>query len=236
LNLIGARGFRVAVLEGRELTKTYRQGKHDVPVLHGVSLAVERGEVVALEGPSGSGKTTLLCILGCLLTPTRGRVVIDGHVIDESRPKRLQEVRRRSIGFVFQQFNLFPSLTASENVEYALNLRGWRGRAARREAERALESVGLGDRKHFHPRDLSGGQRQRIAVARAMAGAASVILADEPTGSLDSESGNLVLGLFRELAKSGSRALLIVTHDPLVRAIADRVLTIRDGRLAPRET
>jgi putative ABC transport system ATP-binding protein len=148
----------------------------------------------------------------------------------------LQEVRRRSIGFVFQQFNLFPSLTASENVEYALNLKGWRGRAARREAERALESVGLGDRKHFRPRDLSGGQRQRIAVARAMAGAASVILADEPTGSLDSESGNLVLGLFRDLAKSGSRALLIVTHDPLVRAIADRVLTIRDGRLTPKET
>ena len=226
----------MAVLEGRNLTKTYRQGNHEVPVLHGVSLAVERGEVVALEGPSGSGKTTLLCILGCLLTPTRGRIVIDGHVIDESRPDRLQEVRRRSIGFVFQQFNLFPSLTAAENVEYALNLKGWRGKDARREAERTIESVGLGDRKHFRPRDLSGGQRQRIAVARAMAGASSVILADEPTGSLDSESGNLVLGLFRDLAKSGSRALLIVTHDPLVRAIADRVLTIRDGRLTPRET
>jgi putative ABC transport system ATP-binding protein len=225
----------VAVLEGRDLTKTYRQGKLDVPVLHGISLAVERGEVVALEGPSGSGKTTLLCILGCLLTPTRGRIVIDGHVIDANRPDQLQEVRRRSIGFVFQQFNLFPSLTASENVEYALNLKGWRGRDARHEAQRALESVGLGDRKNFRPRDLSGGQRQRIAVARAMAGTAPLILADEPTGSLDSESGSLVLGLFRELAKSGSRALLIVTHDPLVRAIADRVLTIRDGRLTPRE-
>ena len=133
-------------------------------MLHGVSLAVERGEVVALEGPSGSGKTTLLCILGCLLTPTRGRIVIDGHVIDESLPDRLQEVRRRSIGFVFQQFNLFPSLTAAENVEYALNLKGWRGKDARREAERTIESVGSGDRKHFRPRDLSGGQRQRIAV------------------------------------------------------------------------
>jgi putative ABC transport system ATP-binding protein len=226
----------VAVLEGRNLAKTYRQGKLEVPVLQGVSLAVERGEVVALEGPSGSGKTTLLCILGCLLTPTRGRVVIDGQAIDESRPDRLQEIRRRSIGFVFQQFNLFPSLTASENVEYALNLKGWRGKDARREAERALESVGLGDRKNFRPRDLSGGQRQRIAVARAMAGTASVILADEPTGNLDSESGSLILGLFRDLAKSGSRALLIVTHDPLVRVIADRVLTIRDGRLTPRET
>jgi putative ABC transport system ATP-binding protein len=236
LSLDGGKGFHVAVLEGRNLTKTYQQGKLEVPVLHGVSLAVERGEVVALEGPSGSGKTTLLCILGCLLTPTRGRIVIDGHVIDETRPESLQEVRRRSIGFVFQQFNLFPSLTASENVEYALNLKGWRGKDARCEAERALESVGLGDRKNFRPRDLSGGQRQRIALARAMAGAAPVILADEPTGSLDSESGNLVLGLFRDLAKSGSRALLIVTHDPLVRAIADRVLTIRDGRLTARET
>jgi putative ABC transport system ATP-binding protein len=226
----------VAVLEGRNLTKSYLQGKHEVPVLHGVSLVVERGEVVALEGPSGSGKTTLLCILGCLLTPTRGRVLIDGHAIDASRHEVLQQVRRRSIGFVFQQFNLFPSLTASENVQYALNLKGWQGRDARREAERALDSVGLGDRKNFRPRDLSGGQRQRIAVARAMAGDASVILADEPTGSLDSESGNLVLSLFRDLAKSGSRALLIVSHDPLVRAVADRVLTIRDGRLTQRET
>jgi len=199
-------------------------------VLRGVSLSVERGEVVALEGPSGSGKTTLLCILGCLLTPTGGRVVIDGHVIDAQRPEQLQEVRRRSIGFVFQQFNLFPALTAEENVQYALNLKGWRGRSARREAGRLLEAVGLDERKDFRPRDLSGGQRQRVSVARALAGSAPVILADEPTGNLDSVSGNLVLTLFRELARSEKRALLIVTHDPLVRSIADRILTIRDGR------
>ncbi len=191
----------MAVLEGRDLTKTYREGRHEVPVLHGVSLAVARGEVVALVGPSGSGKTTLLSILGCLLTPTGGQVVIDGQRIDAGRPERLREVRRRSIGFVFQQFNLFPSLTASENVEYALNIKGWRGPQARREADRVLEAVGLGDRKDFRPRDLSGGQRQRIAVARAVAGPSAVILADEPTGNLDSESGSHVLALVRDLSR-----------------------------------
>ena len=212
-----AGGHSVAVLEGREVTKTYREGRHEVPVLRGVSLAVERGEVVALEGPSGSGKTTLLCILGCLLTPTGGQIVIDGTAIDADRPERLREVRRRSIGFVFQQFNLFPSLSASENVQYALNLKGWRGTVCGREANRVLEAVGLGDRKDFRPRDLSGGQRQRVAVARALAGPSSVILADEPTGNLDSESGKIVLALFRDMARSENRALLIVTHDPLVR-------------------
>jgi putative ABC transport system ATP-binding protein len=225
----------VAVLEGRDLTKIYREGRRDVPVLRGVSLSVNRGEVVALVGPSGSGKTTLLCILGCLLMPTGGRIAINGQVIDANRPDRLRAVRRDAIGFVFQQFNLFPALTASENVQFGLNLKGWRGRSARREAARVLDAVGLGDRKDFRPRDLSGGQRQRVAVARALAGPSSVILADEPTGNLDSESGNLVLGLFRELARSERRALLIATHDPLVRAIADRILTIRDGRLTEGE-
>ncbi len=225
----------MAVLEGRDVTKTYREGQREVPVLRGVSLLVERGEVVALEGPSGSGKTTLLCILGCLLTPTSGRIVVDGQVITANRPERLREVRRRSIGFVFQQFNLFPALTASENVRYALNLKGWRGHLARRESDRVLEAVGLGDRKDFRPRDLSGGQRQRVAVARALAGPASVILADEPTGNLDSESGKIVLALFRDMARSENRGLLIVTHDPLVRAVADRIMTIRDGRLTHGE-
>jgi putative ABC transport system ATP-binding protein len=227
--------FFVAVLEARDVTKTYRDARREVPVLRGVSLSVARGEVVALVGPSGSGKTTLLCILGCLLAPTGGRVVIDKQVLDPERPAQLRQIRRRSIGFVFQQFNLFPALTASENVQYALNLKGWRGRRARSEAERVLDAVGLGDRKDFQPRDLSGGQRQRVAVARALAGTASVILADEPTGNLDSESGTRVLALFRDLTRSEGRALLIVTHDPLVYAVADRVVTIRDGRLTQVE-
>jgi putative ABC transport system ATP-binding protein len=225
----------VAVLEGRDVTKTYRDGQREVPVLRGVSLSVDRGEVVALEGPSGSGKTTLLCILGCLLTPTGGRIVIDGQTIHASRPERLRDVRRRSIGFVFQQYNLFPSLTAAENVRYALNLKGWRGQRAAQEAERALKAVGMLDRKDFRPRALSGGQRQRVAVARALAGPSSVILADEPTGNLDSESATIVLNLFQAMARAERRALLIVTHDPLVRSIADRILTIRDGRLTHRE-
>ncbi len=225
----------MAVLEARELTKTYTEGRHEVPVLRGISVSVARGEVVALVGPSGSGKTTLLCILGCLLTPTGGRLVIDGQKIDARRPERLREVRRRSIGFVFQQFNLFPSLTARENVEYALNLKRLRGTKARREADRVLEAVGLGNRKDFLPRDLSGGQRQRVAVARALAGPAAVILADEPTGNLDSESGAVVLAMFRDLSRSEGRAVLIVTHDPLVHSIADRIVSIRDGKLIPTE-
>ena len=225
----------MAVLDAQNLVKTYTDGTLTVPVLRGISLSVARGEVVAVVGPSGSGKTTLLCILGCLLTPTAGRVMIDGHALEPDRPERLREIRRRSIGFVFQQFNLFPSLSAAENVQYALNLKGWRGAKSREEAERVLDAVGLGDRKHFHPRELSGGQRQRVAVARAIAGPAPVILADEPTGNLDSESGKRVLALFRDMARSENRALLIVTHDPLVHSIADRIVMIRDGTLAPPE-
>jgi putative ABC transport system ATP-binding protein len=225
----------VAVLEALDLAKTYNDGALEVPVLRGVSLSVSRGEVVAIVGPSGSGKTTLLCILGCLLTPTSGRVMIDGQALEPDRPDRLREIRRRSIGFVFQQFNLFPSLSAAENVQYALNLKGWRGAKARDEAERVLDAVGLGDRKGFRPRELSGGQRQRVAVARAIAGPAPVILADEPTGNLDSEAGKRVLSLFRDLARSEDRALLIVTHDPLVHSIADRIVMIRDGMLTAQE-
>jgi putative ABC transport system ATP-binding protein len=221
----------MVALEASNVTKTYHDGKIDVPVLRGVSLAVEPGEVVAIVGPSGSGKTTLLCILGCLLTPTSGHVTIGGQLLDAGSSERLRQIRRRAVGFVFQQFNLFPSLTAFENVQYALNLKGWRGRKARAEAERVLDAVGLSDRKDFRPRDLSGGQRQRIAVARAIAGPAAVILADEPTGNLDSESGKRVLALFRDLGRSERRALLIVTHDPLVHEIADRIVAIRDGRL-----
>jgi putative ABC transport system ATP-binding protein len=223
------------VLEAHDVSKVYREGHHEVPALRGVSLSVDRGEIVAIEGPSGSGKTTLLCILGCVLTPTSGRVIVDGHRVDSHRPEELRDLRRRSIGFVFQQFNLFAALTAAENVAYGLNLKGWGGEKARREADRVLEAVGLGERKDFRPRDLSGGQRQRVAVARALAGPASVILADEPTGNLDSESGGRVLGLFRSLARAEGRALVIVTHDTRVRTIADRVVTIRDGRLSHEE-
>jgi len=222
----------MSVLQAHDVTKIFQEGRETVSVLNGASLLVERGEVVALEGPSGSGKTTFLSILGCILTPTAGRVVVDGQEVDAKRPGRLPEIRKRSIGFVFQQFNLFPALTALENVEYALNIKGVPGREARKEARRVLEAVGLGDRLRFLPRDLSGGQKQRVAIARALAGAPPVVLADEPTANLDSQVGMQVLEMFRDLAKQENRALLIVTHDPKVRTIADRVVQIRDGRLA----
>ena len=218
-------------LEAHDVHKRFREGREEVPVLNGISLAIERGEIVAMEGPSGSGKTTLLSILGCILTPTAGSVVVDGHTIDARTNGRLPGIRRKSLGFVFQQYNLFPALTAFENVEYSLNVRGWRGGKARQEAERVLTAVGLDDRRDFLPRDLSGGQKQRIAIARALAGSAPILLADEPTANLDSTTGGQILDLFQELARRENRALLVVTHDPKVRTIADRVLQIRDGRL-----
>ena len=220
------------ILEASDVTKDFREGRESVQVLRGVSLALEPGEVVALEGPSGSGKTTLLSILGCILTPSAGELQIEGERVDPRRPERLPAIRKRSIGFVFQQFNLFPALTARENVEYALNIKGVRGKVAREEAERVLAEVGLEERLEFLPRDLSGGQKQRIAVARALAGRPAILLADEPTANLDSQVGTQVLTMFRDLAKRENRALLIVTHDPKVRTIADRVVRIRDGRLA----
>lgn len=220
------------VLQAHEVTKTFREGRETVHVLRGISLSLDRGEVVALEGPSGSGKTTLLSILGCILTPTEGSLKIDGADVPVDHPNRLPGVRKRSIGFVFQQYNLFPALTALENVEYALNIKGVRGNAARKEAERVLDAVGLADRLSFLPRDMSGGQKQRVAIARALAGSPPILLADEPTANLDTSTGTQVLELFRDLAKRESRALLIVTHDPKVRGIADRVLQIRDGLIA----
>lgn len=223
------------VLEASDVTKVFREGSEPVPVLNGVDLTLEPGEIVSLEGPSGSGKTTFLSILGCILTPTSGRVVVDGETIDGARPERLPEIRKRSIGFVFQQYNLFPALSARENVEYALRIKGAGKREARRRAEAALEAVELAERADFLPRDLSGGQKQRVAIARALAGRPPILLADEPTANLDTHVGAQVLALFRDLAKRENRGLLIVTHDPNVRAIADRVVKIRDGRIVAPE-
>ena len=223
--------MRRPVLTVESVTKVFEEGRQRVEVLRGITMDVAAGEVVALEGPSGSGKTTLLSIAGCILTPTSGEVEVAGRKVQRADRAALREVRRRSIGFVFQQYNLFPALSALENVEYSLNVRGVGGRGAREEAERVLDRVGLGDRLHFLPRDLSGGQKQRVAIARALAGSPPVVLADEPTANLDTAVGGQVLDLFRELAKGEEKGLLVVTHDPKVRRIADRVVGIRDGAL-----
>jgi putative ABC transport system ATP-binding protein len=219
-------------LTATDVTKSFTEGREQIAVLHGVSLAIERGEIVALEGPSGSGKTTFLSILGCILTPTSGTVAVDGQRVDALSSGRLAQVRKRSIGFVFQQYNLFPSLTARENVEYALNIKGLRGNAARDAAISALETVELGDRLDFLPRDMSGGQKQRVAIARAVASRPPILLADEPTANLDSHVGLQIMELFRNTAKQFDQGLVIVTHDPNVRRFADRVVRIRDGRLS----
>ncbi len=221
----------MTVLKADNIVKTFREGAASVDVLKGVSLELHAGQSVALEGPSGSGKTTFLSILGCILTPTAGNLSIAGQTVDPNSSRALAGIRKRSIGFVFQQFNLFPALTAAENVEYALNVKGIRGPEATRMAEEAIDRVRLADRRHFLPRDLSGGQKQRVAIARALVGNPSVILADEPTANLDSETGTQVLNLFLRSAKENNSGLLIVTHDPKVRLMVDRTLGIRDGRL-----
>lgn len=221
----------MSVLKAINISKIFQEGKHTVSVLHDISMTQTRGEIVVLEGPSGSGKTTLLSILGCILTPSAGSVVLDNTEIKAGIHANLPAIRKKSIGFVFQQFNLFPALTALENVEYALNIKGVKGDQATNEARRTIAAVGLEQRGKFLPRDLSGGQKQRVAIARALAGNPPVILADEPTANLDSQSGSQILELFRKLAKDENRALLIVTHDANVRTIADRIITIRDGRL-----
>jgi putative ABC transport system ATP-binding protein len=213
------------------VTKTYGEGATAVHALHGVDLTVRRGEVLLMMGPSGSGKTTLLSILGAILGATRGSVRIDGEEI-VGRPERdLPRIRLQHIGFVFQGFNLFPALTAADNVTLALDVRGIRGRAARSRALEALAAVGLEEKADRHPADLSGGQKQRVAIARALVGDPAIVLADEPTAALDTDSGRTVLDLLRHLAHGRDRAVVMVTHDHRATAYADRVVHIADGRL-----
>jgi putative ABC transport system ATP-binding protein len=213
------------------VTKTYASGAAVIRALDDVSLVIHAGEIVFLAGPSGSGKTTLLSIMGCLLRPSSGRVFIRGNEVTGRREKELPAVRLHSIGFVFQAFNLFPNLTAGENVELALDLKGIRGAVARRLAGELLEMVGLREHYRRFPEDLSGGQKQRVAIARALAADPPILLADEPTAALDSQSGGTVIALLRELAHVHDRAVVVVTHDSRVMDQADRILRIEDGRL-----
>lgn len=218
------------ILEARGLSKIYREGSVEVAAVRDVSLVVEPGGVVAIMGPSGSGKTTLLSMLGCILRPTAGTVAICGERVWDLDERALPSARRRHVGFIFQSFNLFPALTAEENVEVALNLKGVTGRGAREEARKLLDVVGLGPRRRFRPRDLSGGEQQRVSIARALAGDPPLILADEPTGSLDWANGEVVVRTLLEAALVRGRAVIVVTHDGRLAQYVGRVLYLRDGR------
>jgi putative ABC transport system ATP-binding protein len=211
------------------LTKTYRMGTNEVHALDGVTFQVQASEFVALMGPSGSGKSTLLHLLGCLDTPTSGRYHLAGQDVSRLTNTQRAHVRNRSIGFIFQQFNLLPRMSALDNVLMPLLYRG-RTADARKRAAAALAAVGLQDRAHHRPAELSGGQQQRVAIARALVTEPAVLLADEPTGNLDSRTGAEILDLLLALAHDG-RTILLVTHDPQVAAQAGRVLHMYDGRL-----
>jgi putative ABC transport system ATP-binding protein len=219
------------VLEAKNLAKTYETGGAKVLGLRGVNISIERGEFVAIMGPSGCGKSTLLNLLAGLDRPTAGEVWLDGERIDGLSETDLARLRRRKVGFVFQFFNLVPTLSAVENVELPLLLVGRRRREARRSANELLSDLGIAEKQRAAPAELSGGQQQRVALARALANSPDVVLADEPTGNLDSASARDVLGLFRE-ARGRGQTLVLVTHDASVASAADRVITLRDGLVA----
>jgi len=219
----------------RGITKTYAQGEAAMRALDGVDLDVPRGELMLLMGPSGSGKTTLLSVMGCILRPTSGTIRLLNRDVSGLSERELPRVRLDNIGFVFQGFNLFPTLTAAANVALALDLKGVPRREAMRRANGLLDQVGLSDKRDAYPADLSGGQKQRVAIARAIACDPPIVLADEPTAALDTHSGHAVMRLFADLARERSRAIVIVTHDSRMLGYADRIVHIEDGRLASDE-
>jgi putative ABC transport system ATP-binding protein len=219
------------VLEAEDVVKELGSGAGKVMALKGVSLRLMPGELTLLMGPSGSGKTTLLSVLGCILTATSGRLRISGEDTANMDAERLAELRRKHLGYIFQSYNLFPTLTALENVRIALDVRGMKGYPAAARAEEVLRDVGLSHRMKSFPAHLSGGEQQRVAVARAIAAAPSVVLADEPTAALDSENGHAVMALLARIAHEQKRCVLAVTHDPRTLGYADRVLRIEDGKI-----
>jgi putative ABC transport system ATP-binding protein len=223
------------ILEAANVTKDLGSGAAKVAALKGVSLALSGGELTLLMGPSGSGKTTLLSILGCMLSPTEGTVHICQQSTAGADPEELARLRREHVGFVFQSFHLFPTLSATDNVRLALDVRGEPRRAAKVRSREALAKVGLAHKIKAYPRELSGGEQQRVAIARAIVGNPSIILADEPTAALDGANGQAVMKLLAELARERGHAVLIVTHDPRLLPFADRVVHIEDGRIIAEE-
>ena len=222
------------VIRVADLRRTYRMGGVEVHALRGIAFGILEGQMMAIMGPSGSGKSTLLNLLGCLDRPSGGSYLLGGEEVGRKSDDELADVRNRRIGFVFQNYNLLPQLTALENVELPLIYRGLGGSQRRKRAEDALAGVGLADRRHHRPMELSGGQQQRVGIARALAGEPDVILADEPTGNLDSSSGEEVLRLFVQLHKSG-RTIIIVTHDEDVSLHTERIVHLRDGLIVADE-
>ena len=219
------------VIETQKLVKTYVSGTTEVPALRGIDLTIERGEFVAIMGTSGSGKSTLMNLLGCLDTPTSGSYTLDGVRVDTLDPNALADIRNQKIGFVFQGFNLLPRTTAMENVELPMLYdRSGRKRETQAMAAEALRRVGLGDRMDHQPSELSGGQQQRVAIARALVTEPALILADEPTGNLDTKTSMEVMALFQELNEQGI-TIILVTHEPDIAAYAKRIVEVRDGRI-----
>lgn len=219
------------VIEAIDVAKVLGAGAGQVQALRGVSLALRGGELTLLMGPSGSGKTTLLSILGCMLTPTRGTVRVDGLSTEGAGPEELAKLRREHVGFIFQSYHLFPTLTAADNVRLALDVRGDNSARAKSRAEEALAMVGLAHKSNAYPLELSGGEQQRVAVARAIVGKPAAILADEPTAALDSENGMAIMKLLAEIARDPAHGVLVVAHDPRILRFADRVVHIEDGRI-----
>jgi putative ABC transport system ATP-binding protein len=219
------------LIEAAGVVQSLGRGAGQVKALRGVSLALAGGQLTLLMGPSGSGKTTLLSVLGCMLTPTEGTVRLQGHSTTGAGPGELAKLRRDHIGFIFQSYRLFPTLTALDNVRLALDIRGEHSPDAIAKAKEVLLTVGLSHKENAFPNELSGGEQQRVAIARAIVGNPSAILADEPTGALDSENGVAIMTILARIAKDPARGVLVVTHDPRIMPFADRIVHIEDGRI-----
>ena len=218
------------IVQLENVFKAYSQGRESVPVLHDISMTVEQGEYIAIMGPSGSGKTTLMNLLGCLDVPTSGKYYLEGQDIGSLSDDALADIRNNSIGFVFQTFHLLPKMTALDNVALPLLYRGVPLKDRRARAEAALKLMGLGDRMDFYPNQLSGGQQQRVAIARAIVGGPKLLLADEPTGALDTAAGNQIMEIFRRLSVRGI-TIIMITHEQSIARCADKIYHILDGRL-----
>jgi putative ABC transport system ATP-binding protein len=219
------------LIETRDLWKTYVMGDEEIHALRGVSISIERGEYVAIMGPSGSGKSTLMNLIGCLDTPSKGTYLLNGKLVSEMNDNELARIRNEEIGFVFQTFNLLPRASALHNVELPLVYAGMSKQARLEQAKAAIERVELTHRMSHKPNELSGGQRQRVAIARALVNNPSILLADEPTGNLDSKTGVEIMALFARLHQAGN-TIILVTHEPDIAAYAHRVIAIRDGEVA----